>query len=226
MLKLKKKYTVTKQRRSFWRFWQAFLFPFEKKLSDERTNKPCRRKKNSVKARLLILPCYHEPFIFLVSEKKDSDEDLEELDLDEKEELEDKTSSSTSKKSSKKSQPNPSTAGGSSKQLHGNLDNNKDADYAWAEGLFEDYASGMIENSNKIAIFLSILEETIKAGDRLLLFSQSLLTLNLLESFLQRTKVSLHTTSPQNTTHLFSYFHKHIFLLRSSAVLQIFLPFF
>ena len=160
-----------------------------------------QKKKNSVKARLLILPCYHEPFIFLVSEKKDSDEDLEELDLDEKEELEDKTSSSTSKKSSKKSQPNPSTGGGNSKQLHGNLDNNKDADYAWAEGLFEDYASGMIENSNKIAIFLSILEETIKAGDRLLLFSQSLLTLNLLESFLQRTKVSLHTTSPQNTTH-------------------------
>ena len=179
------------------------MLKISKKISA--TKKPSRRKKNSVKARLLILPCYYESFIFHISEKKDSDEDLEELDLDEKEELEDKTSSSTSKKSSKKSQPNPSTGGGNSKQPHGNLDNNKDADYAWAEGLFEDYASGMIENSNKIAIFLSILEETIKAGDRLLLFSQSLLTLNLLESFLQRTKVSLHTTSPQNTTHLFSY---------------------
>jgi len=131
----------------------------------------------------------HTDVLYNYIKKKDSDEDLEELDLDEKEELEDKTSSSTSKKSSKKSQPNPNTGGGNSKQPHGNLDNNKDADYAWAEGLFEDYASGMIENSNKIAIFLSILEETIKAGDRLLLFSQSLLTLNLLESFLQRTKI-------------------------------------
>ena len=62
-------------------------------------------------------------------------------------------------------------------------------DYQWAEGLFEDYATGMIENSNKILVFMKILEETIQAGDRLLLFSQSLLTLNLIETFLQRTSI-------------------------------------
>merc|ERR1719259_413684 len=62
-------------------------------------------------------------------------------------------------------------------------------DYQWAKGLFEDYSTGMMENSNKIALFLSILEETVKAGDRLLLFSQSLLTLNLIETFLQQREI-------------------------------------
>merc|ERR1719383_125920 len=67
---------------------------------------------------------------------------------------------------------------------------NKDAtDYQWAEGLFEDYTTGMLENSNKIALFLTILDETLKAGDRLLLFSQSLLTLNLIETFLQQREI-------------------------------------
>ena len=62
----------------------------------------------------------------------------------------------------------------------------KDYDYQWAEGLFDGYVPGLLENSNKIQIFLKILDETLRAGDRLLLFSQSLLTLNLIETFLQQ----------------------------------------
>ena len=39
--------------------------------------------------------------------------------------------------------------------------------------------------SAKTAIFFTILEESVKLGDRLLVFSQSLKTLDLLEEFLQ-----------------------------------------
>ena len=68
----------------------------------------------------------------------------------------------------------------------GGANPNKETDYQWAEGLFEKYVTGLMDNSNKIRIFLKILDETLRAGDRLLLFSQSLLTLNLIETFLQR----------------------------------------
>lgn len=61
--------------------------------------------------------------------------------------------------------------------------------YDWATELMKDYVPNLIENSPKLVIFLSILEESIKKGDRILLFSQSLLTLNILEKFLQRLQV-------------------------------------
>ena len=55
--------------------------------------------------------------------------------------------------------------------------------------MFNDYVPGLVENSTKLEIFMSLLEETIKAGDRMLLFSQSLFTLNLIEEFLQKRSI-------------------------------------
>ncbi|KAJ2946914.1 hypothetical protein O0L34_g16255 [Tuta absoluta] len=58
--------------------------------------------------------------------------------------------------------------------------------YDWAAELLKDYVPGIIENSAKMELFFYILNESIKMGDRLLLFSQSLFTLNLIEDFLER----------------------------------------
>lgn len=58
--------------------------------------------------------------------------------------------------------------------------------YDWATELLKDYIPGIIENSAKMELFFYILNESIKLGDRLLLFSQSLFTLNLIEDFLER----------------------------------------
>jgi RAD54-like protein 2 len=54
-----------------------------------------------------------------------------------------------------------------------------------AKPLMQEYVPEILEHSSKFQIFFSILDETIRAGDRLLLFSQSLLALNLIEDFLQ-----------------------------------------
>ena len=57
--------------------------------------------------------------------------------------------------------------------------------YEWANQLMAEYVPGMVESSAKFQVLFSILDETIRAGERMLLFSQSLLTLNLVEEFLQ-----------------------------------------
>ncbi|KAI5749176.1 hypothetical protein M8J76_005191 [Diaphorina citri] len=58
--------------------------------------------------------------------------------------------------------------------------------YDWAEKLMKDYIPGRVEESNKMVIFMCILEQSLAAGDRMLVFSQSLFTLTLIEQFLQK----------------------------------------
>ncbi|KAK9747318.1 SNF2-related domain [Popillia japonica] len=57
--------------------------------------------------------------------------------------------------------------------------------YDWAIELLKDYVPGIIENSAKMEILFCIIKESIALGDRLLVFSQSLITLDLIEQFLQ-----------------------------------------
>ncbi|XP_011880428.1 PREDICTED: uncharacterized protein LOC105568957 isoform X1 [Vollenhovia emeryi] len=58
--------------------------------------------------------------------------------------------------------------------------------YDWATELMKDYVPELIDASGKMTLFFCILEEAIKLGDRVLAFSQSLFTLNLIEDFLGR----------------------------------------
>lgn len=51
--------------------------------------------------------------------------------------------------------------------------------------MLKDYIPGHIENSAKMGILFCIIRESIALGDRLLVFSQSLITLDLIEQFLQ-----------------------------------------
>lgn len=61
--------------------------------------------------------------------------------------------------------------------------------FDWTEGLFKDYYPGLLSSSVKFQIFFQILEGCVRLGDRLLVFSQSLFTLTLLEEFLQRSYI-------------------------------------
>ncbi|XP_017094325.2 helicase ARIP4 isoform X2 [Drosophila bipectinata] len=74
---------------------------------------------------------------------------------------------------------------------------------SWAVDLMKNYVSGLISNSPKMEIFFCILKESMHLGDRILLFSQSLLTLNLLEGYL---KSSYVPGSNQFWTRNVSYF--------------------
>ena len=57
--------------------------------------------------------------------------------------------------------------------------------------MFDKYTLGVLENSGKFAILFQIIAETLALDEKLLVFSQSLMTLNLLEDYLTRMFVPL-----------------------------------
>ncbi|XP_032987489.1 helicase ARIP4 isoform X2 [Rhinolophus ferrumequinum] len=56
--------------------------------------------------------------------------------------------------------------------------------YEWAKELLTNYQTGVLENSPKMVLLFHLIEESVKLGDKILVFSQSLSTLALIEEFL------------------------------------------
>ena len=70
------------------------------------------------------------------------------------------------------------------KKMQGN--NVAQFDANWANKIMETYQPNRLENGAKFLMAFSIIEKSIINGDNILLFSQSLLTLNLIEEYLQK----------------------------------------
>uniref|UniRef100_A0A158Q801 Helicase ARIP4 n=1 Tax=Elaeophora elaphi TaxID=1147741 RepID=A0A158Q801_9BILA len=64
-----------------------------------------------------------------------------------------------------------------------NLD--KGIKYDWATFALQGYNPGVLENGYKMVVSLTIIEQAVMSGEKVLLFSQSLLTLNQIERFLE-----------------------------------------
>lgn len=74
--------------------------------------------------------------------------------------------------------------------------------------LLRDYVPGRVENSAKFQILFCIIKESLALGDRLLVFSQSLITLDLIEQFLQSSEIPGETYKWARNA---SYYSKCIF---------------
>ncbi|KAI6211886.1 SNF2-related and DNA RNA helicase domain containing protein [Aphelenchoides besseyi] len=61
-----------------------------------------------------------------------------------------------------------------------------DEDDEGADPVMETYTEGILEHSNKMQIALKIIEATVMRGEKILLFSGSLITLSLIEDFLKQ----------------------------------------
>uniref|UniRef100_A0A8C2PA43 Helicase ARIP4 n=1 Tax=Capra hircus TaxID=9925 RepID=A0A8C2PA43_CAPHI len=61
--------------------------------------------------------------------------------------------------------------------------------YEWAKDLLTNYQTGVLENSPKMVLLFHLIEESVKLGDKILVFSQSLSTLALIEEFLGKREV-------------------------------------
>lgn len=69
------------------------------------------------------------------------------------------------------------------------LNNGSGFDPEWATRFMESYTAGLLQNGAKFSVAFEIISESVRAGDKILLFSQSLLSLNLLEEYLHRMNV-------------------------------------
>lgn len=83
--------------------------------------------------------------------------------------------------------------------------------YDWAVDVMKDYVPDLIEHSAKMEIFFCIVNQTINMGDRMLIFSQSLLTLNLIERFLHMNPTDNQNGSTIRWAKNYTYFRKHIY---------------
>lgn len=84
-----------------------------------------------------------------------------------------------------------------------NPNSSRTINYSWAQPYLEHYQNGILENSSKMIILFEIITQTLARGDRLLVFSQSLLTLNVIEKFLQERVVPGESVNWQKNVNYF-----------------------
>ncbi|XP_045551945.1 helicase ARIP4 isoform X2 [Salmo salar] len=58
--------------------------------------------------------------------------------------------------------------------------------YEWAKEIMSDYKPGILENSAKMVLLFHLIDESVRKGDKILVFSQSLSTLSVIEEFLAK----------------------------------------
>ncbi|XP_032825615.2 helicase ARIP4 isoform X1 [Petromyzon marinus] len=61
--------------------------------------------------------------------------------------------------------------------------------YEWARDLMGSYQTGVLEHSAKMVLLFHLVEESVRHGDKILVFSQSLSTLDIIEAFLSQRKI-------------------------------------
>lgn len=65
----------------------------------------------------------------------------------------------------------------------------KDEDTLWVGDAFDGYEPGVLEHGPKVVLLNTIIEEALNIGDKILVFSQSLSTLDTIEEFFSKKKV-------------------------------------
>ncbi|KAM7412316.1 hypothetical protein PAMA_022001 [Pampus argenteus] len=156
---------------------------------------------NPLKAFCVCCKIWNHPDVLYEALQKENLASDQDLDLD------DITSSGPARCSTapnQKSKPleNPNPIGGLSlNQLQEKA--NQVITYEWAKDIMYDYRPGLLKNSAKMVLLFHLIEESVRKGDKLLVFSQSLSTLTVIEDFLAKRPVppSPNTSSRDRPNH-------------------------
>ncbi|XP_073324230.1 helicase ARIP4 [Pagrus major] len=68
--------------------------------------------------------------------------------------------------------------------------------YEWAKDIVSNYQTGVLENSAKMVLLFHLIDESVGRGDKMLVFSQSLSTLTVIEDFLSKRPMPAGVSSP------------------------------
>ncbi|XP_070765882.1 helicase ARIP4-like [Enoplosus armatus] len=140
---------------------------------------------NPLKAFCVCCKIWNHPDVLYEAIQKESLASDQDLDLD------DITSTGPTRcptAPNQKSLESPNPIGGLSlNQLQEKA--NQVITYEWAKDIMRDYKPGLLENSAKMVLLFHLIEESVRKGDKLLVFSQSLSTLTVIEDFLAKRPV-------------------------------------
>ncbi|XP_068182389.1 helicase ARIP4-like isoform X2 [Antennarius striatus] len=142
---------------------------------------------NPLKAFCVCCKIWNHPDVLYEALQKENMASEQDLDLD------DITTTGSTRcptAPNQKSKPleNPNPIGGLSlNQLQEKA--NQVITYEWAKDVMCDYKPGILENSAKMVLLFHLIEESVRKGDKLLVFSQSLSTLTVIEDFLNKRPV-------------------------------------
>ncbi|XP_077949763.1 helicase ARIP4-like isoform X3 [Gasterosteus aculeatus] len=149
---------------------------------------------NPLKAFCVCCKIWNHPDVLYEALQKENMASDHDLDLD------DITSTGLSRSPTapgQKSKPieNPNPIGGLSlNQLQEKA--NQVITYEWAKDILYDYKPGHLENSAKMVLLFHLIEESVRKGDKILVFSQSLSTLTVIEDFLAKRPVPPSPNTP------------------------------
>uniref|UniRef100_A0A3Q1JEL4 RAD54 like 2 n=1 Tax=Anabas testudineus TaxID=64144 RepID=A0A3Q1JEL4_ANATE len=79
--------------------------------------------------------------------------------------------------------------------------------YEWAKDIMSNYRIGVLENSAKMVLLFYLIDESVRRGDKILVFSQSLSTLTVIEDFLSKRPIPASSdTQSQNWVRNLNYY--------------------
>ncbi|XP_046726872.1 helicase ARIP4-like isoform X1 [Silurus meridionalis] len=134
---------------------------------------------NPLKAFCVCCKIWNHPDILFEALQKENMASEQDLDMD------DITASNAYCSASKRAKPSESSSSQRDITLHQLQEKNNQAiTYEWAKDIMAGYKKGILENSAKMVLFFHIVEESVKSGEKVLVFSQSLSTLTVIEEFL------------------------------------------
>ncbi|KAI4871614.1 hypothetical protein NFI96_013391, partial [Prochilodus magdalenae] len=136
---------------------------------------------NPLKAFCVCCKIWNHPDVLYEALQKESLANEQDLDLD------DITTSSARCSTNQRSKPcdSANSEGGLSlSQLQEKA--NQVITYEWAKDIMAGYKTGILENSAKMVLLFHIIDESVRKGDKVLVFSQSLSTITVIEEFLAK----------------------------------------
>ncbi|XP_061636174.1 helicase ARIP4-like isoform X3 [Phyllopteryx taeniolatus] len=148
---------------------------------------------NPLKAFCVCCKIWNHPDVLYEALQKENLASDQDLDLDDVTSAA-PTQSPTAANQKPKQVENPNLIGGLSlNQLQERA--NQVITYEWAKDIMCDYKPGILENSAKMVLLFHLIEESVAKGDKLLVFSQSLSTLTVIEDFLAKRPVPRSTNT-------------------------------
>ncbi|XP_053536183.1 helicase ARIP4 isoform X4 [Ictalurus punctatus] len=134
---------------------------------------------NPLKAFCVCCKIWNHPDILFEALERENMASEQDLDLD------DITASSTHCSANQSSKPCESSSNQGELTLSRLQEKSSQViTYEWAKDIMAGYKKGILENSAKMVLFFHIIEESVMSGDKVLVFSQSLSTLTVIEEFL------------------------------------------